>query len=714
MENRLFCNVKSIIIVSIFIFILPAFAISQVINDECRYAIPIPSTDDYCSQDAAFTNVGAKPDPSFPNTCVSLLWENGVWFSFTPKKPGVLIRVFGYGNGGSMRDPKIVLFEECGKYLECSPGSNTSTAEMLKTGLTPGHTYFIMVESSRNGNGTFRLCIDEFVPVPTPESDCVNAVVLCDKSSFKVESLTNSGKDNKEIEANSCIGEEFQSAWYKWTCDVSGTLTFTLTPNDYIDRNKVSDDLDFAVYELPGGLDDCANKKVLRCMASGANGINGVNNPLSTWIDCNGPTGLRLGEKDEIETAGCSRGDNNFLKELHMESGKSYVLIVNNFTREGRGFSIEFGGSGTFLGPEPDFEINANKAFECDKSVVITNNSKSATDPIVSYTWNFGNRSVPGSGSGLGPFDVIYQSFGDKIAALTVKTSRGCTVTKIKDIYVEPCCKDTSTLSLDGLLTDLRCYNIPEGSVLGQGVSGAPDYQYKIDDQPFGPNPLFSQLSAGKYTVYVQDIKGCTDSIDVIINQPEQIIVNAGPDFKLDLGSDTIVRISYTPVKPGDRVVWEPPLEQIDPFTYKAAPNVTTTYTVTVIDSSGCEASSQVTIRVEKNLHIHAPNIITPGNNDGFNDFFNVWASKGVKSIDLLEIYDRWGNLVYKGIDGENFHRNDRFSGWNGRINKHGDKADSGRAVVSGVYTWRVLARWLDDTTTNHAGDVTVLAPSDK
>lgn len=713
MKNRLFAILKLVFFVWLTGILFPLNIYSQVSNDECRFAINLTDTDAYCSADGAFTNVGARPDPVFNNSCVSLLWENGVWFSFTPRKQGTLIRVFGGGEGGTIRNPKIVVFEECNKYLQCTPG-NITTAELLLTNLTPGHTYYIMVESARNGEGTFKLCLDEFNPVPNPESDCRSGVVLCDKSSFKVESLTGAGKDVNEIERGSCIREEFQSAWYKWTCDKSGTLTFTLTPNDYVNRNRITDDLDFAVYELPNGIDNCEGKIVLRCMASGANGTNGGTNPLSDWIDCNGPTGLRIGEHDIVEYAGCARGDNNFIKELEMVSGKSYALIVNNFTREGRGFSIEFGGTGTFLGPNPDFEINANNVFECDKSVLITNKSTSETDPIVKYSWNFGNRATPANATGIGPFDVTYHSFGEKIAALTIESSRGCTVTKTIDIYVEPCCKDTSTLALDGILNDLRCYNIPEGTIFAQGVRGAPEYTYKIDNTPFQPNPYFGNLAAGKYTIYVQDIKGCRDSIEVNINQPEQIVVDAGPDMTIDLGSDTLIYINYTPVKPGDTVIWDPPLMQIDPFTYKADPVVTTTYNVTVIDSSGCEASSSVTIRVEKNLNIYAPNIIIPGSVSG-NGFFNVWASKGIKNVDLLEIYDRWGNLVYKGVDGVDFRRNDHVSGWNGRVSSNNSgKSNNGKLVVSGVYTWRVLARWLDDTTSNHAGDVTVIAPGDK
>jgi gliding motility-associated-like protein len=142
-------------------------------------------------------------------------------------------------------------------------------------------------------------------------------------------------------------------------------------------------------------------------------------------------------------------------------------------------------------------------------------------------------------------------------------------------------------------------------------------------------------------------------------------------------------------------------VERIDSVTYSVFPGNTTTYIVTVTDSLGCTATDEVTVRVVKNLQVYAPNIIS-ANGDGQNDFFNIWTSKGVKSVDLLEVYDRWGNLVFRGIDGvNNYVRNDNTRGWNGTF--------KGTPVVGGVYTWRALVRWLDDSTSNHAGDVTVI-----
>lgn len=674
---------------------------AQVLNDECRFATPIPSSDNFCSADGAFTNVGATADPSFTNTCVSLLWQNGVWFSFVPREPAALIRVFGFGQGGTIRNPKIVIFSKCGDYLQCSPGKTVGNDEMLIDNLTIGQTYYIMIESAPGLEGTFKLCIDDFIPVPSPEADCRDGVVLCDKSPFKVESLTGVGSDRNEIETGNCMDTEFQSAWYKWTCEEAGTLSFTLTPNNHRDRNTISDDLDFAVYELPNGIDDCNGKRLLRCMASGANGTAGATDPLSTWINCNGPTGLMIGDSDVTESPGCQTGNNNFVRALDMEVGKSYVLVVNNYSRSGLGFAIEFGGTGTFLGPKPDFEVNANQAFECDKSVVFTNKSDSQTDPIVSYTWNFGDRAVPDRASGLGPYDVTYQSFGDKIAALTVESSRGCRVTKIIDFYVDPCCKDTSTLALNAIVFDLKCFEIPEGIILAQGQRGAPEYSYSLDNEPYRPNPQYGNLAAGDYSIAVQDIKGCRDTIKVVVNQPPPIIVDAGPDQEIELGDTTLIQINYTPIKNKDTIFWDPNLKLIEDLDYSARPFVTTSYTVTVVDSNGCVGTDVVQVRVIKNLNLHAPNVFTPLNGDNTHDFFNVWVTKGVDYIELLEIYDRWGNLVFRGVDGINFNRNDQNSGWDGTFKE--------QKVNPGVFVWRAGVRWLDGTFSNYAGDVTVL-----
>ncbi len=677
---------------------LPQGLIGQYTFDNCQYAKFISFTDGYCSESGEFTNVGATADPEFPNSCVFLKFQNGVWFSFIPKKTAVSIRVFGKGLGGTMRSPKILVFNDCNSFLACSGGSTESTDELVVDHLIIGKTYYIMIESSVGGEGSFKLCIDEFTPVPSPESDCKNGVLLCDKSSFLIESLIGAGDDKNEIDPNSCIQEEFASSWYKWTCDKSGTLTFTLTPNN--NELKVTDDLDFAVYELPNGIDDCTGKKMIRCMASGANG-DGYGNPLPVeqWSACNGPTGLRVGEKDISEAPGCNNNSNNFIAPIDMVSGKSYVLVVNNYSRSGLGFKIDFGGTGTFLGPNADFTIEALNEFECDKTIRFTNQSDSETDPIVNYTWAFGDGANPISSNNIGPHDVIYDSFGDKIVALTVESSRGCLVTKLLPIYVEPCCADF-TLKVDGESTNPICAHDKNGTILGKGSAGNPPYQFSIDGKNFQTIPIFYDLQAGDYDLFIQDKKGCRDSINIEIIDPKEILVDAGPDQTIDLGDMTSLDGKYLPPEYDVTYVWTPNYNMSDSseLDTDVFPYHDQKYTLTVVqDETGCTARDDMTVFVNKNRKIRIPNVFTP-NGDGKNDNFTAYNVKAAVEIDQMFIYDRWGELIYKA---DKIPLGEAYLGWDGDF--------KGQKVNPGVYVYLFMIRFLDDEILPFSGDITVI-----
>ncbi len=685
---------RTTLLLCIYVFFSDALW-SQPTNDECLFAIHIQDVEQYCSNDGEFTNVGATPETMVANTCF-LNFRNGVWFSFIPKKPAVLIKVLGQGFGGTIRNPQIVLFSACGQYLQCSPGKDTGTDELTQTGLVIGQRYYIMIESPEGQEGRFGLCIDDFFAPRSPESDCIDAVVLCDKSPFSIENLNSVGNDRNEV-AGSCIQEEFASAWYVWTCDEPGTLTFDLIPNNFI-PGRESDDLDFAVYELPGGIRDCANKRLIRCMASGAN----VGQPFSAWERCNGPTGLRDGETRTEEFPGCGPGDNNYVAPIQMQAGMSYALIINNFSRSGLGFTIEFGGTGTFLGPEPDFDLSAVQAFECDKTIVFENLSNSETDPIVSYSWNFGVGSTPVFIEGEGPHDVIYESFGDKLAALTVETSRGCQVSKVIEFFVEPCCADTSTLAIEAHVIDVNCGGDASGEIIGIGRSGAPQYAYSLDGINFGINPRFRNLGAGVYEIFIQDQKGCINRIDVVVDEPPPLrafITRPIDTATINLGETIQIESTYEPSTSNVTVRWIPPdsLSCVDCFNPMSRTPGTTTYILEIEDEAGCIARDTITIFVRAIREVFAPNIFSP-DGDGNNDFFGLFGGLAVSVVDELMVYDRWGNLMYRG---RGLPLNEYNNGWDGTY--------GGRFVNPGVYTWIAKVRFIDGVQEVFTGDITVI-----
>lgn len=693
------------IIYLLFLFVLPGLsAIAQPVNDECLSSIFLSDTDHWCSEPGEFSNVNGTPHtgPQPSQTCF-LQYQNEVWFSFRANAPAVYVKISGLVNNlGTLTNPGIGIFEgPCNNLttIGCNIASSiTNQVELTIDNLSIGQVYYLMVEGQNMNNGTFQVCLNSFIPPPSPQSDCAKAVILCDKSEFVVDTLLGVGIQDPGV-TTTCIGQEFSSAWYKWTCEISGTLTFVLTPNDY-QQGFESDDIDFVLYELPNGIDDCSNKIVARCMAAGAN----TNEPFSAWARCNGPTGLRLGDPDEMEPAGCvNASQNNFVKELDMIAGRSYALLVNNFSQSGLGFSIEWGGTGTFQGPLPAFDVSAVQAFECDKTIIFSNESQAPTDSIVGYLWNFGAGATPAFDTTAGPVSVVYESFGPKKVALTVESSKGCVVTEILDFYVEACCQDTSTLAVTATIQDQICPGTATGHIMGIGLSGSPQYQFSLDCVDYQPASLFPGLMPGEYTLCIQDQKGCESQVDLTVLPSNGFFVEAGDTLFVQLGETTEINATVFPNLP-TTVSWN--LEENMEFsgndvTSRLNPTVlpTTTewYVVTITNEDGCVTSDSVLIVVDAYKPIYIPNVIS-ANRDFTNDFLTVYGNIAATQVASFQIYDRWGGLMWERT---NFDLNEPELGWDGTFN--------GKPVNSGVFAYIAVVNFVDNIPVTYHGTVTVL-----
>ena len=662
-------------------------------NNTCLRALHIADTENYCSEKMAFNNTNAGSSGITKATC----WpneSNDLWFSFTPTELAFVVQLFAEGLFGNLQNPSMAIYTGfCGSLTEvaCSSVlSGENSVEISLTDIVIGQLYYIRIDARDGHTGSFTLCVNSFTPVPAPQADCKDGVVLCNKDPFVVESILGAGEDTNEIEKGNCVREEFASVWYKWTCDKSGTLDFDLIPNN------PSDDLDFVVYRLPNGINDCSGKITERCMASGETiGAGQIPN-----TPCTGATGLRASSQDISEDPGCNNNSDNYIKSLDMVSGVSYVLIVNNFSKSGFGFEINFGGTGTFLGPTADFQADAiEQDFVCDKKILFTDLSNSLTDNIVDYNWNFGAGASPQKMDTKGPHEVIYDSFGDKIVALSVVSERGCLVTKLLHIYVESCCDDLSQLDVQGQTKDLICSYDKIGEIHGIGSEGSPPYQFSLDGGDYRANPNFFNLGLGTYDLYIQDKKGCQDSITLDINSPPILSVDAGRDTTIDLGESIILDAYYTPPSDQVEIKWTPTVgflgctNCLDP---EIKPPGTTTYIIEITNQNGCVDLDTITIFTKIVRDVVAPNIITVGRIDG-NEIFSLSVGASADYIKHLEIYDRWGNRVYKA---ENIYVETPY-GWDGIF--------KGKYVDPAVFAWVADVHFIDDVTVSFTGDLTVL-----
>jgi gliding motility-associated-like protein len=492
-------------------------------GETCIDATPLNDVSSWCSEPGEYSNTFALDEDvsagCFPNNQDNF----DVWFSFVAEATDVNVSVAGatgQSNGGTLNNPQFAVYSGTCNDLQpigCfSDALGDNSGQLFAGPLTIGETYYIQV-SARNGNrGTFQLCVNNFNTIPDPSSDCNTGVILCDKSPFTVEQVSGVGNDPNEIDASTCgsftcPAEESGSAWYKWTCDEAGSLTFALTPLN------PADDLDFVVYELPNGVEDCNGKITLRCMFSGEN----VGAPFDQWEPCTGATGLLQGDPDDTEDCGCQVGDNNFLAQIEMVPGRSYALVVNNFSQSGSGFSVEFGGDGTFLGPEAEFRNDSPTDTLCIESAITFTDESSFVGGIVGWEWDFGNGASPATANSEGPHSVNYSTPGIKNVLLRVTTEDGCVVTHIESIYAE-CCDGNFTV--DGLVQDLPCPYDTNGIVSLTVNNIAPPYQFDWSNGE--ESPTIDSLLAGEYTVTITDQFTCDTVLTYTVDSP--------PPFDID------------------------------------------------------------------------------------------------------------------------------------------------------------------------------------
>ncbi len=300
--------------------------------------------------------------------------------------------------------------------------------------------------------------------------------------------------------------------------------------------------------------------------------------------------------------------------------------------------------------------------------------------PPYSFNWSNGSQTLQANGLTAGWTSV------------TVTGPAGCTA--IDSVFLES--PDSLQLSLSVAHPD--CFTNGLGAIaIDQVQGGNAPFQYALNGNNWQPDPLFDDLSSGNYQLSVEDANGCEATANAYVNWFTQPTVSLGPDLEMELGDSVVLQpVTNLPFSMLDSIYWGG-LDCPECPSVTVAPVVTSTYSITIVDSLGCKSSDELQVVVNKNFNFYIPNAFTPDFN-GINDKFTIYGGPQLTLVREFQIFDRWGEPVFTYF---NFPPNDSTYGWDGSFR--------GKPMDAAVYVYFALLEFVDGSTRLVKGDVTLL-----
>lgn len=325
--------------------------------------------------------------------------------------------------------------------------------------------------------------------------------------------------------------------------------------------------------------------------------------------------------------------------------------------------------------------------------------SSGQSGPISAYSWSTQNGNFV---AGLGTSKVTI----DRPGTYTVQVkdqNNGCV--EFTDITVVEIGNPLVGFNVNS--QDPKCNGERNGQIDINGVIAngpANGLQYSFNNGPFSSNRNYPNLGEGNYKLTVRDANGCLHDTTLVLIEPGKLGI--GVDKVIVVDQDEIVyldtMLNYisggTPnyadtswLNLNQNVSWDSKLRYVA--------DTTRDFLVTVTDAAGCQIQERITVIVRIIKDVWWPNAFSP-NGDVINDKWNL-KGKRVRNIKTLNIYNRWGEMVYSGsnlADGNI----DQKTGWDGLI--------KGQKALPGVYVFYAEIEFFgSDNFDKYKGEFTLL-----
>jgi gliding motility-associated-like protein len=332
----------------------------------------------------------------------------------------------------------------------------------------------------------------------------------------------------------------------------------------------------------------------------------------------------------------------------------------------------------------------------------LTANISGGTAPYT-YAWANGTNTTQPTLTGIAGQNPPLGGWG-----VTATDANTCTVSATATILSNP--PITATITT----TATKCYGEASGSIAISNVQNAVlPVLYSVDNQPLSATNPITNITGGTHTVKIEDATGCKLETTTIVAEGPRFTIAVGRDTLLAIGDSLYIEGNITsgfPVSP-TQYVWtcspevrlklkgiSGAMAYVESSSSGGSGDILCTLVAT--DARGCTASDALTIRLKDASSIFIPNAFTP-NGDGYNEEFVLFGGALVERVELLRIFDRWGELVHQKTD---FAPN--TPAWDGLFNSVGAVP---RACPTSVYVYYTQIRMRNGELRTLTGDVTLL-----
>jgi len=302
----------------------------------------------------------------------------------------------------------------------------------------------------------------------------------------------------------------------------------------------------------------------------------------------------------------------------------SGAMLTRNYTI---GIAAGFAVTTTVTSNYSGFSVSCSDAADGTAAAVISGQGS------FTYEWFLNDTTVD--------TDSILTDAAAGTYLLIVTSSGGCEIERTVELTAP------EAISLEAAITPISCGNTNDGAITVVPSGGVAPYSFEWGNG--STSGTLTGLGQGAYGLTVTDANDCIAEGSYSLTAPEDLVVTVEATPATE-GCNGSVQVLVLGGSGTYRYFWpQLPNQGNNQLAEGLCPG---DYTIEVTDDNGCQTVTMVaTVEDRRFPCLSAREVITP-NGDGLNEAFILFCSDDeTVSNNNLEIYNRWGQLVYETTD---------------------------------------------------------------